>query len=226
MKGVKMNFLNIYASPNQFFTKLAEKPIWLIPLIIVTIISVLLSVVAIAKTDWEEQKAKVREMMEKQNVPEERIERVLNALNPKTGFLRGIIAVMIIAPLGILVFASILNLLMPLLGTASSFKKTFAVAANSALIRIPAGIVKACLMLIKNTAFVSTSLILFFPKMSDKGFLYGLFSRIDFFTIWELILVGLGLKVLFNISDKKTYYVVFGIWLLYIIISSLSRAPL
>jgi hypothetical protein len=132
--------------------------------------------------------------------------------------------VLIITPLGILIFTLILNLLIPLLGTSGSFKKTFAVTTNSALMRIPGAIVKAILMFIKGSSDISTSLTLFLPKMTHQGFLYGLFSRIDFFTIWELILVGLGLKVLFNISGKKSYYVVFGLWLLYIIISSIFPA--
>jgi len=216
-----MSFFNIYSAPTNAFTKLSEKPKWLLPLIMVVVISILLSLVAIAKTDWEEQKAKVREMLEKQNVPQERIEKVMTAMNHKTGLIRGIIAVLIITPLGILIFTTILNLLIPLLGTGGSFKKTFAVTTNSALIRIPAAIVKASLMFIRDSADIKTSLLLFFPKMTNKGFLYGLFSRIDFFTIWELILVALGLKILFNISGKKTYYVVFGLWLIYIIISSL-----
>lgn len=216
-----MSFFEIYSAPTNAFTKLTEKPNWLIPLIVVVIISILLSVVAVSKTNWDEQKVKVREIMEKQNVPPERIEKIITAINPKTGLIRGIIAVLIITPLGILIFTTILNLMIPLLGASGLFKKTFTVTTNSALIRIPAAIVKAILMFMKGSANVSTSLILFFPKMPEKNFLYGLFSRIDFFTIWELILVGLGLKILFNISGKKTYYVVFGIWLLYIIISSL-----
>ncbi|MEO0114986.1 MAG: YIP1 family protein [candidate division WOR-3 bacterium] len=216
-----MDLFNIYTSPNSFFTKIAEKPKWLIPLILVVVFSVLLSLVAITKTDWETQKTKVRELLEKRNVPPEQIEKIVAAINPKTGLVRGLIAVLIITPLGILIFTTILNLMIPLLGTSGSFKKTLAVTTNSALIRIPSAIVKVVLMLLKGSSDVTTSLILFFPKMSDKGFIYGLFSRIDFFTIWELFLVALGLKILFNIPGKKTYYTVFGIWLLYVIISSI-----
>jgi len=219
-----MGFLNIYTSPTQTFTKLSEKPKWLIPLIIVVIVSILLSLVAMSKTNWDEQRAKVREMLEKQNVPQERIDKIMTSMNPKTGLIRGIIAVLIATPLGILIFTLILNLLIPVLGTACLFKKTFAVTTHSALVRVPGAIVKAILMFIKGSSDISTSIMLFFPKMAHQGFVYGLFSRIDFFTIWELILVGLGLKVLFNISGKKSYYAVFGLWLLYIIISSIFPA--
>jgi membrane protein, antimicrobial resistance system len=215
-----MGFLNIYTSPSQTFTKLSEKPKWLIPLIIVVIFSILLTIVAVSKTNWDEQRAKVSEMMQKRNVPQERIDKIMNTMNPKTGMIRGIIAMLIMTPIGILIFTLILNLLIPILGTSGLFKKTFAVTTHSALVRVPGAIVKAILMFVKGSSDISTSLMLFFPKMTHQGFVYGLFSKIDFFTIWELILVGLGLKVLFNISGKKTYYVVFGLWLLYIIITS------
>jgi hypothetical protein len=219
-----MGFLNIYTSPSKTFTKLSEKPKWLIPLIIVVIVSILLSLVALSRTNWDEQKAKVREMLEKRNVPQERIDKTMDAMNPKTGLIRGIIAMFIATPLGILIFTLVLNLLLPLLGISGLFKKTFAVTTHSALVRVPGAMVKAILMFIKGSSDISTSLMLFLPKMAHQGFVYGLFSRIDFFTIWELILVGLGLKVLFNISGKKSYYVVFGLWLLYIIISSIFPA--
>ena len=219
-----MNFFEIYSAPTKVFTKLSEKPKWLIPLIIVVIVSLLLTLVAVSKINWDEQKAKITEMMQSRNVPQERIDQQLRSMTPTTGLLRSLIAVLIITPLGILIFTLLLNVLIPLLGSPGSFKKTFSVTTNSALVRIPGAIVKAILIFIKGSPEVYTSLVLLFPKMQHKGFLFNILARIDFFTIWELILVGLGLKVLFNISGKKTYYIVFGLWLLYIIVSSIFPA--
>jgi hypothetical protein len=219
-----MNFLNIYTSPTQTFGKLSEKPKWLIPLIIVVIFAILLTLVAVSKVNWNEQKARIAEMMQSRNVPQERIDQTLRSMTPTTGMIRRLIAVLIFTPLGILIFTLLLNVLIPLLGSPGSFKKTLSITTNSALIRIPAAIVKAILIFIKGSPEVYTSLVLLFPKMQHKGFLFNFLARIDFFTIWELILVGLGLKILFNISGKKTYYVAFGIWLLYIILSSIFPA--
>ncbi len=219
-----MNFFEIYSAPTKAFTKLAEKPKWLIPLIIVVIVSLLLTLLAVSKVNWEEQRTRITEMMQSRNVPQERIDQQLRRMTPTTGLIQGLIAVLIITPLGILIFTLLLNVLIPLLGSPGSFKKTFSVTANSAMVRIPGAIVKAILIFIKGSPEVYTSLVLLFPKMQHKGFLFNILARIDFFTIWELILVGLGLKVLFNISGKKTYYIVFGLWLLYIILSSIFPA--
>jgi len=219
-----MNFFEIYSAPTKVFTKLSEKPKWLIPLIIVVIVSLLLTLVAVSKINWDEQKAKITEMMQSRNVPQERIDQTLRSMTPTTGLIRSVIAVLIFTLLGILIFTFLLNVLIPLLGTPGSFKKTLSVTTNSALVRIPGAVVKAILIFIKGSPEVYTSLVLLFPKMQHKGFLFNFLARIDFFAIWELILVGLGLKVLFNISGKKTYYIVFGLWLLYIIVSSIFPA--
>ena len=219
-----MNFLEIYSAPTRAFTKLSEKPKWLIPLIIVVIVTILLTLVAVSHVNWEEQKARIAEMMQSRNVPQERIDQTLRSMTPTTGLIRSIILVLIITPLGILIFTLLLNVLIPLLGSPGSFKKTLSIMTNSALVRIPAAIVKAVLIFIKGSPEVYTSLAMLFPKMPHRGFLFNFFARIDFFTIWELILIALGLKILFKISGNKTYYVVFGLWLLYNIVFSLFPA--
>jgi len=71
---------------------------------------------------------------------------------------------------------------------------------------------------------ISTSLTLLLPRGTNSGFWYILFSKIDFFSIWSLILLVLGGSIAMQKDGKKLAYYVFGLWLVYIILTALLGA--
>ncbi len=73
-------------------------------------------------------------------------------------------------------------------------------------------------MLATNKITVATNLALLFPNVPI--YLKSIFSCIDIFTIWELILVSVGLKVVFNLQTKQTAPVVFLVWFGYVLLLS------
>jgi len=72
-------------------------------------------------------------------------------------------------------------------------------------------------VLLKRSAEVSTSLLLAAPNIKS-GFLQVLFSRVDPFAFWQLILMALGLKVVFDLKGPKSYLMVFIVWLAFTLI--------
>lgn len=212
-----MNIFDIYFSPTKYFTRLKEKPYWLIPLIILVIAAIIMTIVVLTTFGPEKRIAQLRE----QNLSPEQIERAEQMMKGPIPLISGIVASIIFTPLILLIIALILNFLIPLLGSTGNYLVTFSCIVGAALVRIPAMIVRIILIIIKGTPFVHTSLVLFFPMLSKDTFLFRFLSKVDFFTIWELILIGLGLQIIYDIKGKKSYYLIFGIWLLYIIITSL-----
>lgn len=212
-----MNILDIYFSPTKFFMRLKTKPQWMIPLILIVLSAIILAVVALSTYSPEERMAQLRE----RNLSPEQLERAEKVMSGPLVWISAIISALIFTPILLLIVAVIINFLLPLLGSNSNFLTTFSCVVSASLVRIPAMIVKVILMLIKGTPFVHTSFVLFFPMLSKDTFFYRLLSRLDFFTIWEIILIALGLQIVYELKGKKSYFLIFGIWLVYIILISI-----
>ena len=211
-----MNIFDIYFSPTQYFTRTKEKPKWLIPIIIVVVVAILLTLVVMSTFSPEQKLAQLRE----RNLTPEQMERAQHFMSGPFAMISGVVSAIIVVPLALLIAALVFNFLLPLIGTNGVFLVTFSTVVGAALVRIPGMIIRMILILIKKTPFVHTSFALFFPMLS-KGYFFRLMSKLDFFTIWEVALIGLGLKTIYSIKDKRSYYLVFGVWLLYIIITSI-----
>ncbi len=216
-----MNIFDIYFSPTNYFNKLKEKPQWLIPLIIVVVIAILITIITLVTIGPEKRIAQLRE----QNIPPEQLEKAEQFMKGPLSNIISIVTVIIYIPVTLLLVALIFNFLLPLMGTSGRYLMTFSIIVGAALIRIPAMIVKAILTLIKGTPLVHTSFALFVPMITKNSFIFKFLSRLDFFTIWEVALIAFGLQAVYSIKGNRSYYLVFGLWLLYIIITSLFGRP-
>lgn len=212
-----MNVFDIYFSPTNYFNKLKEKPQWLIPLIIIIVVAILMTIITLITFGPEKRIAQLKE----QNLPPEQIERAEQFMKGPIANIISLVTVIIIIPAMLLIIALIFNFLIPLMGSTGKYLMTFSIIVGAALVRIPAMIVRQILIFIKGTPFVHTSFALFVPMISKNTFIFRLLSKLDFFTIWEVALIALGLQTVYAIKDKKSYYLVFGLWLLYIIVTSI-----
>ncbi|MEO0084257.1 MAG: YIP1 family protein [candidate division WOR-3 bacterium] len=213
-----MNIFEIYFSPTRYFLKIKEKPHYLIPLILVVIITIIGSLITLTTIKPEQKIIELRE----QNIPEEQVERAEKYLKGPMPYIFAIIAAIIIVPIGLLIVSLIFNFLLPLINVSGQFLVSFSVVVGAALVRLPAIIIRTLLTVIKGSPFVQTNLALFIPMISKNTFIFRLLAKLDFFTIWEVALIAFGLQTVYDIKDKnKCYYLVFGIWLVYIIVTSL-----
>lgn len=97
-----------------------------------------------------------------------------------------------------------------------NFKKYFLVIAYSAQVRIiEALIILIYYLFFKETINVSPSII-----FNASGFFYSLLSKLDFFSIWEIILIVYGINHITNIDRKKGWTIGIIIWIIYILISA------
>jgi hypothetical protein len=237
----------IFWSPVSRFGELSSRPEWSVPLILSLIIPLLLGTLSVAllpktvliqstenriervKNYIDDQVARGRMPSDQRDQALERIEQTgkteiaaYERSTPVTLFLRFLLRslpALVWSAIQLLVFTALLNLMLPLLGAGSSFGRMLAVTANSALVRIASAVIHGVLMFATGKLTVNTSLSLLFPNL--PLFIKGLLAAIDIFTVWELILVSLGMKVLFNLPGRRSALLVFGIWLLYIVLLAL-----
>ncbi|MCL6465830.1 MAG: YIP1 family protein [candidate division WOR-3 bacterium] len=234
----------IISAPTQRFQELSTKPTWTAPFILVLLLPLLIATLSssllprhrlVASIEARIAKAKefIDAQVEKGKMPSDQHDAALKRIEEMSRtemefyqnspwlklflrfFIRSLPAV-IWSGLQIIIWSAILNLLLPLLGASASFGRTFTITTNSALVRIPAALFHALIILATGNLTAATSLA---PLAANAPvYLRGILACIDIFTIYELILVSLGLKVIFNLKIRNTALVVFLIWFCYILI--------
>lgn len=102
------------------------------------------------------------------------------------------------------------------------FKNLFCISILSYIPMLISGIVNSIVMLFteaENIESITTNFTLFLSSsIEKKSVIYKLFSCIDPFLIWGFILISIGTSVVFKMKMKKSLFVIFGLYIIGIII--------
>jgi hypothetical protein len=212
----------VFAAPSATFARLREKPQWWLPLIVTAIATIAATVVSVQYVDWSAQREVAIERMQERGMSQEDIDGALQRMetftsNPAMRYGLPVVGALITHLIAAFFLALIYNLALPLLGASGSYLRTLAITTHAGLVVLPAAVIKIVLMLLRRTAEVGTSLALAFPNIESR-FLGVVFARIDPFTIWQVILVGLGLKVVYDIKGSRSYWLAALVWALFTVI--------
>ncbi len=138
---------------------------------------------------------------------------------------------------GWLVWAAALHLLAVFLGGRSAFGTMFKAVVSAAL---PDGL----RALFQAAYIASTQSLVLYPGLSglvvserahtsmevarqlvtmptSRALLYHLLSKVDIFTLWRLFLLGLAVTAVARFSRRKSYALVVGVWLLFVVLSAI-----
>ncbi len=205
------NLIDIFINPSAVFRGIKEKPDWLKPLIVVLVGLCILSLLTISTTH-DLITAQQIEAMRERNMSDEQIEQAMKFTSGPFIYVSAVIGTIISVSIILLIFALLLNVFIPMAGGEGSYKVVFSVVSYAALVKIPAHLLRWILIMIKKSLEVTTSLALFVPNLPVNSFAYRLLSSFDFFIIWEMILVAMGISLTNNLKKEKAYILVFVIW--------------
>jgi len=208
--------MGIFSRPRETFGSIDEKPDWLLPFLILIAVSILSLVITYHKVILPEQIAKVTEMG---NLTEEQLAKAREMMEGMRGIILSLVGIIITISLFLFLKSGIFLVFSNILGGESTFKKVLSISSWALLIEVAEIIVKTPVMFLKHSSQVITSLALFFSFLSHKSFTFRLLNKFDFFTIWELALIGIGLSTVSKFSTKKGEGIVFSLWVIWIIIS-------
>ncbi len=236
----------IIFAPREYFQRLAEKPVWTVPLILALVLPLFIATIASSfmprtsliesiQSRIDRTKEFIDQQAEKGKMPSDQKEAAIQRIDETSRneiefyersstiaiLLRSLVRslpALIWSTLLLFIWSTIINLLLPLLGASSSFARAFAITTNSALIRIPAAIFHAVIILATGNLTASTSLAPLARSLQVPLYLKGILASIDIFTLWELLLVSIGLQVVFNLKLKNTALVVFLTWFVYVLL--------
>ena len=158
-------------------------------------------------------------------MPQEQIDKATEGMDkfyssPAMRYGMPVVSALFIGILAALFLAVIYNISLPLFGGTSDFKRAWAIVCNASLVAVPATIVRGLLVLLKRSSEVTTSLLMAAPGLKQP-FLKALLSQLDIFDFWKFLLIAIGLKVVFGVKSSKSYTLVFGVWLIVILVLSL-----
>jgi hypothetical protein len=203
--------MDIYFAPSKVFKALKEKPRWITPFIIVLVVVALTAALTV-NFSRDAIMARQEEAMIERGLTEEQMEQARQFTSGPIIMISSAVGALFFTAVILLLFALIINLFIPLFSGESGFKPVFSVICYSALIAVPAAILKLILIAITKSPFVTTSLALFVPNLAKESVTYQFLSGFDFFIIWQMILVAMGINITNNIPKKSAYILIFIIW--------------
>ena len=208
--GLGKRMVGVFVSPGATFESIRSRvghADWLVPLIIIAIVTV----VTVYMTAPIIQKMNMEQMQTSMGQDEQVMEKMQTIGN---------VAALVGAPVGIAAMLFVTSLVLLalarfILGGETTYKHVLAVTSLSSLVGIPAAIVTVPLMLAKESVYVQVGFGLLLPDSMAETFLARLLFNLNFFSIWQYALVGMGLGIVSGISTKKAVIGVFVLLVLY-----------
>lgn len=218
--GLLQRIFGVFLQPEKVFNYLKVKPdIWT-PIILAALIGIASSflVYDIAIQDT------IAKFEQNENIPDEQRDMIIDSIEQRSSGAWRYVSIFVFPVIGTLViFALVAGVYLlignVILGGKTGFKQMLSVFGYSYLIlAIGSLVVKIPLMIAKGTIKVHTSLAAFLSPDSSETALFRFLDSFDIFTIWMLIVFGIGLATLYRFSRQKAMMGVFVPWLLYVLI--------
>jgi hypothetical protein len=208
--------IGVLFSPDATLASIARRPDWVLPLVILLIMSLGAGVIIAQHVDFG---AAAREAMEQnKNASPEQIDRgvkmaasigkVMTYLSP------------VLSAISLLIIAGVLLLAFRLFGGEGDFKQAFSVTCYSSM----PGVIKSVIMMIiilakggmipgQELATLVRSNLGFLVDYKANPMAFAVLSSIDIFSIWFLALMIIGFAYLARVSRVKSAVIIISLWL-------------
>ncbi|MFC2088156.1 YIP1 family protein [Calditrichota bacterium] len=216
--GVVGRIIGIFTSPTETLQSIDQKPNWIIPFLI-GIICFLIFQYSTLDIQMQYQIAK----LEARDLPAEQLDIAKNQMQGPMKYL-GFIVGPIMVPIIWAIFAGLFLLAGNwMIGGQTSFKKLFSMVAWVSLIGSLSLILLTFLIVSKGTIHgiaMDLSVLLTTPDIGEEtSLLHRIFSKIDLFVIWQVVLWTIGMSVAYKTTTKKAAVPILSLWGLWIVVS-------
>ena len=187
--------IEVFYKPAQLFEELKQHPKILVPYVVCTL-AALVSIHFVADYLVEIQ---IAAMKANENMNPAQI--------PSAEFLKPFMYIGVVFwALGPLLYAALAMLVGNFfMGGKSSYKQLLSVVLYGSVVFTVGGLIMIPMMLAKGSLFVSIgpAALISEPSMTDP--LYMLLTKFSLFYIWEIVVVGIGLSIMYGFSRNKGY---------------------
>ncbi len=206
--------INVFTNPSVAFKAVKEKPRWVLPVIIVLVLT-LIMMIFLNPIIVKEQKERTITAMEDRGMRQEQID---TALEQSQKFMKYFsLPLAIIGTLVSLLISAAVWMFVSktILGGSSLYSQMLEVSAYSSLITSLGGFIKLPIMLQKETINVHFSLATFMPDSAKDTFMYKFLVNTDLFNIWSIVVLCIGIAVVSGLKVKKVWPVVVAIMVIW-----------
>ncbi len=210
----------VFINPAELFKYLNHKPDWVLPFVIILVSAIVVSAYIAFTMDYSAMmRERFEKMVEEGQMTQEQADKTIEAVMEKAGSIQKIITVpaaVLGTAISLLVLAAVLYLITNLVGGNTTFVKTFSVLNYAALVETLGGFIAVPIMISTQNMEFSINLgalVSFLPK---ENIVFLILSAISMFTLWKIILLGIGIKKTSELEGASSYIMVFALYALWI----------
>jgi hypothetical protein len=231
--------VNVFASPAEAYEGIRTSPtrasVWVIPLILTIVLAIgsiwfSFTNESIRSQIADQQRERMQEQVHAGKITQERADQIADGMEKGSGMMIafGIIGASIM--ICIMLFAGSLFLwLVGKLGLKADagYGKYLELYGTSFWIGILGGIVTVLLLMTFNSMYASPSAALaVLSNYSPKNSLHRLLSSLNIFSLWQMVVVGIGLSKFSGKSIGVGIGTAFGLWFAWVLISVFALASM
>lgn len=194
--------VKIFMEPSKVFHRVKQKPLWVIPFIILLLIVTAMSVLT-APLQLQAQKEMI--MQSDRYTPEQK-EQIAAQMDQMGGlaYISAIAAPVMVAIFFFLGVGVLMLMANVILGGDAGFSQVASITAWAGMITALGMIVKTGLVMLKGSIDVRTSLALLLPGGDMRSWAYVLLNTFtDVFAIWGLIVTIIGIGIIYGFSKGR-----------------------
>lgn len=224
--GPFARIIGVFFSPKATFEDIVRKPSWVLPVILLTVLSIGVSFSINQRVNWREFMAQqIEKSPQSANMSAEQKEQRIEG-----GAKFSPIVTWVIGLCGPILFTLIVALFMwgayNLLGGANTdFATSFAITTHAALTGLVSSPLFILILYLKPPGTVdmenpiATNLAVLLPDDSAK-WMVALLKSIDIFTFWTLILLAIGFATTNpkKLKGSKAFTIAFSVWAVYVVL--------
>jgi hypothetical protein len=224
----------IFASPGEVFENVRLTPQtnsnWLVPTLLLIVVTLILSYLTISNPTLVDQMTAIQrdaieKMVEEGRMTQEQADAQMERMGPGSPFL--LIGILVGPPIFTFIRLFFLALVFWVMGktamkATAPYLKVTEVVGLTLYIGIVEVLVTTGLAFGMNNLFASPSLALLVSDFDINDKLHLVLAKVNIFTLWTIVVTGIGLSKLFQRDLPKVLVLVFALWVLYCAITILA----
>lgn len=219
-------FVGVFFSPGETFDDVVRKPDVLAPLAVGILTAVAFTEVMLSKIGMERiVRAQLEQSGRLSSMSPDQVEQAISQGAKFGGIISHVFGVLGV-PIFMLILAAVgLGIVNLIFGAKAKFSTAFSIACYANLVGVLGGILGIVMMLFGDpehfnvNAPVPTNMGFFLDQAHASKPLFALASSIDLFTLWFMVLLGIGFAAATQRKAKSTsvFLVFFGLWALVVL---------
>jgi Yip1 domain len=219
-------FVGVFYSPGETFDDIVTKPDFVFPLVLLMLSTISVAEVMLAKIGMERiVRMQIEQSSRASSMSPEQMQQAIE----QGARIGGIIAhgSFIFVVIGMLIIAAIgLGIVNAIFGASVKFKTAFSVTSYAGLVSLVGAVMAIALILFGDPEHfnsqnpVPANLGFFLNPLETSKPMMALASSLDIFTVWNMILLGIGFSKSTGGKAKPTAvcFSFFGLWVLWVLI--------